>query len=169
MSDKFIVKGLSGKRILSGEVHIHGAKNAVLKAMAAALLFDGPLTIENVPDTEDVSKMTDLLIALGVSVVQDIAAKKITIDANPRDGSKGLASTDLDHAISQSMRSSVVTTGPLLARYGNVSFPAPGGCVIGTRPIDLFIEGYKKMGADVNIETDAHNGLGNLRKAHFYV
>ena len=151
MSEKLIVKGLDGKKTLAGEIKINGAKNAVLKAIAAALLFDGPVTLENVPDTEDVSKMSDLLIALGVSVTMDIAGKKITIDAT------GLLSTDLDHTISQSMRSSVVTTGPLLGRYGHVSFPAPGGCVIGTRPIDLFIEGYKKMGATVTEVTDVND------------
>ena len=159
MSDTFIIQGLGGKRTLAGEVRINGAKNAVLKAMAAAILFDGPVMLENVPDTEDVNKMSDLLIALGVSVVENLSEKTITINVNASGDAKGLVSTELDHTISQSMRSSVVATGPLLARFGTVTFPAPGGCVIGTRPIDLFVDGYTKMGASVKIVADARDNM----------
>ncbi len=143
-NDKFIIKGLAGKRTLSGTIKISGAKNAVLKAMAASVLFESPLRIENVPDTEDTDKMLTLMTGLGIST--EIAPGALHIDATKE------LSTDLDHDISKSMRASVVITGPLLARFGNVSFPAPGGCVIGSRPIDLFIEGYKKMGAAVSIK-----------------
>ena len=153
-NDTFVIQGLAGARTLRGEVRINGAKNAVLKAMPAALLFADTVIVENVPDTEDVGKMSDLLIGMGVKITSSIKERKLTID------SSGLTSTDFDHEISKSMRSSVVATGPILARYKKVSFPAPGGCVIGERPIDRFIEGYTKMGATVEIKTDL---AGNSR------
>jgi UDP-N-acetylglucosamine 1-carboxyvinyltransferase len=144
--EKFIIKGLAGKKTLSGTIKINGAKNAVLKAMAASVLFENVLRIENVPDTEDVDKMLTLMTGLGITTEMTPKMEMLGIDATNH------LKTDLDHDISKSMRASVVITGPLLARFGNVSFPAPGGCVIGTRPIDLFIEGYKKMGATVSIK-----------------
>jgi len=142
-TDSFVVNGLAGKKTLHGEVRVHGAKNAILKAMAASVLFDGPIKITNFSDTADVEKMEDLLVALGARTEKG----SMVIDAS------NLSSTDLDADISRSMRSSIVATGPILARYGKVSFPSPGGCVIGARPVDLFIEAYKKMGADV-VEKD---------------
>jgi UDP-N-acetylglucosamine 1-carboxyvinyltransferase len=138
----FLIKGLDGEKKLKGTVKINGAKNAALKAMAAAILFDGPVTLENVPDTADVTTMTEILRRLGATVERKNGT--ITIDSTPID------STDIDFKLAASMRASVVLTGPLLGRFNKVSFPAPGGCVIGARPIDLFLEGYKKMGATVD-------------------
>lgn len=140
-TDTLIVKGQAGAKTLRGEVRVKGAKNAILKAMAASILFEGEIELQNVSDTADVEKMADLLVGLGGKVEKGEGA--ISIDAAK------LSSTELDADISRSMRSSVVATGPILARYGKVSFPAPGGCVIGARPVDLFIEAYKKMGATV--------------------
>lgn len=147
--ERFIITGLDGNKVLNGSVSINGAKNAVLKVMAGAILFDDEITLTNVPDTEDVKKMILLLRKLGAKV-SDVVDKHVTIDAST------IASSDLDSTLSQSMRSSIVLTGPLLARFGRVSFPAPGGCVIGARPIDLFIEGYKKMGAQVELHNDRY-------------
>ncbi len=147
--EKFIITGLDGKKTLNGSVVINGAKNAVLKVMAGAILFDDEVTLLNVPDTEDVKKMILLLRKLGAKV-SDVVDKKVTIDAST------ITSTDLDDTLSQSMRSSVVLTGPLLARFGKVSFSSPGGCVIGARPIDLFIDGYEKMGAKVELKDDRY-------------
>ncbi|MDR3558313.1 MAG: UDP-N-acetylglucosamine 1-carboxyvinyltransferase, partial [Candidatus Pacebacteria bacterium] len=144
-TDSFVIKGLAGKRSLRGEVHIKGAKNAILKAMAASILFSDEIVLKNVSDTADVDSMSSLLIGLGARVERRVEKSEGTLAI---DASK-LSLTDLDADISRSMRSSIVATGPILARYGGVSFPAPGGCVIGSRPVDLFIDAYKKMGATV--------------------
>jgi UDP-N-acetylglucosamine 1-carboxyvinyltransferase len=147
--DTFTIKGLGGEKTLKGEVTINGAKNAVLKAMAAATLFKDKVTLKNVPDTEDVKKMIDLLSIAGAHVEKK-NNKTIVIDPSL------LSKAEIDQDIAKSMRASVVMTGPLLGRFGKVTFPAPGGCVIGARPIDQFIEGYKKMGAKVELKNDAY-------------
>ena len=147
-NESFVVTGLNGAKTLSGIVEINGAKNAALKAMAAAVLFDGPVILENVPDTEDIRTMAQILIQLGAKVeFQKNQAHDVVIDTT------SISQTDINVKLAKSMRASVVLTGPLLARYGRVSFPAPGGCVIGDRPIDMFISAYEKMGAKIS-ETD---------------
>src|SRR3989344_3956808 len=135
------IKGLSGKATIGGTVKIVGAKNAALKAIAASILFRSPLLLDNVPDIEDVSRMLEIIRTMGGSV--SVASHKATIDAST------LSSTTLTPEISKRLRSSIVLTGPMLARHGLVRFPHPGGCVIGERPIDLFVEGFIKMGAKV--------------------
>jgi UDP-N-acetylglucosamine 1-carboxyvinyltransferase len=147
-NDTFIIEGLGGKKTLNGEVSINGAKNAVLKAMAATVLFSDTVKLENVPDTEDVKKMNSILEKLGAKISH--LDHTVTIDSTK------LNTSDIDVDLAQSMRASVVLTGPLLSRFGKVVFPVPGGCVIGTRPIDLFIEAYKKMGAEVVQDNDAY-------------
>jgi len=149
----FQITGLAGEKTLSGTISIQGAKNSALKAMAAAILFDGPVTLENIPETSDTQTMTEVLTRLGAQVkwVQDGDLSMIlNID------STSITSTDIDPTLAGSMRASVVLTGPLLARYGKVSFPTPGGCVIGARPIDLFIDGYKKMGAEIDEDKNSY-------------
>ena len=141
MSEHFVIKGLSGKRTLSGEIAIVGAKNAALKAIAASVLFKTPLQLSNVPHIEDVSRILDILTEMGGSAI--FADHRVKVDA------RKLMTTTLTPEISKRLRASIVLTGPMLARYGKVQFPHPGGCVIGERPIDLFIEGYKKMGAKI--------------------
>ncbi len=136
----FVIRGLAGERKLRGTVRINGAKNAALKAMAAAILFDGPVTLKNVPDNDDIKTMSKILCDLGAFVSKE-GAHTLVID------SSAIKSTDIDPKLAGTMRASVVLTGPMLGRFGKVSFPAPGGCVIGARPIDLFINGYEKMGA----------------------
>jgi len=159
-NQSFKITGLAGEKTLKGTVSIQGAKNAALKAMAAAILFDGPVTLENIPDNADVATMTEILTKLGAKAgwVEDGDLSIFKIDAS------GITSTDIDLNLAANMRASVVLTGPLLARFGKVSFPSPGGCVIGTRPIDLFLSGYKKMGAEVDedkcsYQITAPNGL----------
>ncbi|HEY9583703.1 MAG TPA: UDP-N-acetylglucosamine 1-carboxyvinyltransferase [Candidatus Paceibacterota bacterium] len=147
-NDLFIIKGLGGKKTLNGQISVNGAKNAVLKVMAASLLFKDIVNLDNVPVTEDVKKMIQLLEKIGAKV--ECTDHRLTIDPT------NINSTDLDPALAQSMRSSVVLTGPMLARYGKVAFPAPGGCVIGSRPIDLFVEGYRKMRAEIEYKNDTY-------------
>jgi UDP-N-acetylglucosamine 1-carboxyvinyltransferase len=149
-TDSLIIKGLAGNKTLRGEVRIKGAKNAILKAMAASVLFEEAVELKNVSNMADIESMSDLLVGLGATVEK--GKDKFSIDSSK------LSSTDLDPDISRSMRSSIVATGPILARYGKVSFPSPGGCVIGERPVDLFIDNYKKMGASI-VEKD---GMFNI-------
>ncbi len=156
MKEKFVIQGLGGEKTLSGEISVYGAKNAVLKAMAASLLFSDELAIANVPDIEDVSRMEELLTELGVSVEKGQGTRTLLC------GKKILS--DMPTEISKRFRASIVASGPLLARLGKVSFPHPGGCVIGARPIDLFLEGFQKMGATISEKDDryfveAKNGL----------
>ncbi len=141
----FLIEGLAGEKKLKGRVSINGAKNAALKAMAAAVLFKEPVKLENIPDTDDIHTLTEILKKMGATVTWTDSEQgkysKMTIDTSD------ISSTDIDKKMGAAMRASVVLTGPLLARFGNVTLPSPGGCVIGARPIDQFIEGYEKMGA----------------------
>ena len=127
---------------MSGTLPVRGAKNSVLKAQAASILFKKELRLNNAPLIEDVFRMNNLLEDLGVKI--DRIAKRSFKFIPPRE-----FKTALDYEISKSFRSSIVLTGPILAREGVVSFPHPGGCVIGQRPIDVFLDAFKKMGAVV--------------------
>ncbi len=143
--DLFVVEGLAGEKRLEGVISVAGAKNEVLKVMAAAVVCADDVLIENVPAIEDVSRMRELLIDLGATVEE-------TDTHGLRINTSGLTGTSLTSDIAMRMRASVVLTGPLLARCGTVSFPHPGGCVIGTRPIDIFLESFVKMGATIVTE-----------------
>lgn len=137
---KFLIRG--GKKLL-GEIAVKGAKNAVLKAMAASLLFSRPITLENVPAIEDVSRLAELLEKLGAKTERK-KERMLRIDPTP------IKSGRLDTEIAKRLRASMVLVGPLLARRGEAIFPYPGGCVIGKRPIDIFLDGWKAMGAKIN-------------------
>jgi len=140
--DKFIIKGLDGKKKLNGKISVAGAKNAALPAFAASILFRDRFCVSNVPNIKDVDSINALLEKLGAVVEKQIEKKyRIVTDK--------IKSIILDTEISKKMRGSIVLTGPLLARFGKVSFPHPGGCVIGARPIDAFLNGFQKMGAKV--------------------
>jgi len=149
LADKFYIKGLNGKRVLNGEIRVNGAKNAVLKAMAATVLFKDKVELKNIPEIEDVGRMSDLLSELGA----DVKRKRRNV---MEFDSRKLRNGDFSSEISKKLRASIVLTGPLLARLGKISFPHPGGCVIGARPIDLFINGFKKMGAGVKKSGDRY-------------
>ncbi len=148
MNDKFLIKGLVCQKKLEGTITVGGAKNAVLKIMAGAILFKNTLTIQNMPFVEDVKRMGELLTKLGATV--NFSKNEVTINTEK------INTQSLDNKIATAMRSSVVLTGPLLARYGKVVFPTPGGCTIGLRPIDLFIKAYEKMGANIEYKDDAY-------------
>ena len=157
MKQKFVIEGLVGKKILNGEIKVNGAKNAVLPLLAATILLTQPAEFSNVPKIEDVARMLELLKMLGAEFFW-MGERTLKVD-----GSK-LSGQVLDNDNAKRMRASILLAGPLLARFGKVSFPHPGGCVIGERPIDLFIEGFKKMGALISeknglFEISAVNGL----------
>lgn len=161
--DVFIVEGLGGAKTLSGEVVISGAKNAALPAFAAALLFTKPVILENIPKIEDVVRVRELLSALGISM-EEVDAHTYTVSVGehvlPR----------LDPVVAKRLRASIIFTGPLLARFGEVRFPHPGGCVIGPRPIDLFLSAYEALGARCRIEGDEYvlSAPEGLRGTHIF-
>ena len=144
--EAFEIEGLAGNKTLSGEIPVRGAKNAVLKAMAASLLFSDEVHIGNVPNISDVTKMKELLEDLGAIITWEKIERTLSINA------VGAKKARLDTGVAQAMRASVVLTGPLLARFGHVTFPHPGGDVIGARPLDLFFTSFEKMGAAVRVE-----------------
>ncbi|MCX6713099.1 MAG: UDP-N-acetylglucosamine 1-carboxyvinyltransferase [Candidatus Vogelbacteria bacterium] len=139
----FQIEGLAGERKLTGEIKVGGAKNAALKVLAASVLFKDELTISRVPEIEDVLRMLEALSGLGV-VGRAIAPGTYKLSTDK------ISQSDISPEVAKKMRSSIVLTGPLLARFGRVSFPFPGGCVIGKRPIDIFLDGYLAMGATVS-------------------
>jgi len=153
MSDKFRIVG--GCR-LRGEVHVGGAKNSVLKLMAATLLAEGTFTISNVPDIADVEIMSELLKRMGCVVTHVGSSVTITVPAAP------LHRADYD--LVRKMRASINVLGPLVARVGEAEVALPGGDAIGPRPLDLHIRGLESLGATATIEhgfvvAKAPNGL----------
>lgn len=163
MPECFSIKGLGGKRALSGTIRVRGAKNAALKGIAASILFRTPVTLTNVPDIEDVSRMLEIVRTMGAAVARN--GSEAVIDARKVSG------TTITPEIAKRLRASIVLTGPMLTRFGRVRFPHPGGCVIGERPIDLFIEGFEKMGAKVKRVGkfyDIRAGRGGLRGAEIF-
>lgn len=143
---------------LRGEVMVSGAKNAALPIMAAALLTTDPCVIDNVPILRDVRTMAALLERLGCRVALNEAAHQVVIQAPERDGLNPEVPVDL----AQKMRASFLTTGPILARTGRVSAPHPGGCSIGSRPVNVDIRSFQAMGARV----DTFDGLYHFTAGH---
>ena len=167
--DDVKASGLAALRIkggnrLNGTIAISGAKNAALKHMCAALLTDQPVTLENMPvGLGDVRTLAQVLAHLGMRValrsdhVALLHAAEIKSDNAPYD-------------LVRKMRASILVLGPLLARHGTAEVSLPGGCAIGTRPVDLHIAGLKTMGAEIQIEAGyikAKAPKGGLRGAKF--
>ena len=128
---------------LKGEVHITGAKNAVLPLMAAALLSDDECVIDAVPHLRDVSLMKEILSSLG-SEISEIGENALSIKT------EDIKSTELNKDLVSKMRASILVMGPLLARKGRVRIPLPGGCAIGARPIELHLKGFEILGAVIS-------------------
>jgi len=152
---------IRGGRSLSGTIPISGAKNAALPLMATALLTSGPLTLTNAPDLADVTTMAGLLAQHGLGVERDKAARTITMSG---------AATNLEapYDLVRKMRASVLVLGPLVARFGQARVSLPGGCAIGTRPVDLHLKALEQMGAEIEItsgyiEARAPGGLKAAR------
>ena len=131
---------------LQGEVRISGAKNAVLPILCATLLADGPVDIGNVPHLHDVVTTIKLLRELGAVVEHDIEAGHVRVDA------RSVNSHVAPYELVKTMRASVLVLGPLLARYGAAEVSLPGGCAIGSRPVDQHIKGMQALGAEVSVE-----------------
>ena len=139
--DKLLIRG---GHALQGEVRISGAKNAALPELCAALLTDQPVTLVNVPRLQDVATMVKLVQNMGVSVQRE--EDRITLDAGTLD------KPEAPYDLVKTMRASVLALGPLLARFGRATVSLPGGCAIGSRPVDQHIKGLQQMGADIEVE-----------------
>ncbi len=136
---------INGGEPLHGDVLISGAKNAVLPILAACLLADEPVSIANVPHLHDVTTTMELLGQMGVQLVVD---ERMKIHVDPRTTHRFFAPYDLV----KTMRASILVLGPLVARYGEAEVSLPGGCAIGSRPVNLHIQGLQALGADVRVE-----------------
>ncbi|NOR40124.1 MAG: UDP-N-acetylglucosamine 1-carboxyvinyltransferase, partial [Gammaproteobacteria bacterium] len=140
--DRLIIKG--GVK-LEGEIRISGAKNAVLPIMAATLLADDPVTIRNIPHLHDVTTTMELLGRMGVLLTVN-EKMDIEVDARP------IKSLYAPYELVRTMRSSILVLGPMLSRFGRADVSLPGGCAIGSRPVNLHIKGLQAMGADIEVE-----------------
>jgi UDP-N-acetylglucosamine 1-carboxyvinyltransferase len=143
--DKFVIRG--GYPLL-GTIRVSGAKNAALPAMAAALLSDEPVVLENIPHVRDIETTRKLLSAMGAEVELGYgrAQHRTTISC------RKLTSPEAAYELVKTMRASTLVLGPLLARCGRARVSLPGGCAIGARPIDLHIRGLERLGAAINQE-----------------
>jgi UDP-N-acetylglucosamine 1-carboxyvinyltransferase len=136
---------IAGGEPLNGEVQISGAKNAVLPILCATLLADNAVAIGNVPHLHDVTTTMELLGEMGVQLIVD---EKLTITADPRH----VTNTTAPYELVKTMRASILVLGPLVARFGHAQVALPGGCAIGSRPVDQHIRGLQALGAEVLVE-----------------
>jgi UDP-N-acetylglucosamine 1-carboxyvinyltransferase len=142
--DKLLIRG--GQR-LSGEISVSGAKNAALPELCAALLTDEPVTLTNVPSLHDVGTTLKLLRNMGVVAERGAAQPDtVAVDAGR------LTSPEAPYDLVKTMRASILVLGPLLARFGEATVSLPGGCAIGSRPVDQHIKGLQAMGAQITVE-----------------
>jgi UDP-N-acetylglucosamine 1-carboxyvinyltransferase len=140
--DKLVIRG--GEPLL-GTVRVSGAKNAALPCMAAALLTDEPVILENIPQVRDIQTTRNLLAAMGADVELGYgrAQHRTTLHC------KNLTAPEASYELVKTMRSSALVLGPLVARYGRARVSLPGGCAIGSRPIDMHIKGLEQLGAKI--------------------
>src|SRR5580693_362784 len=142
--DKLVIRG--GEPLL-GTIRVSGAKNAALPCMAAALLTDEPVILENIPQVRDIQTTRNLLAAMGAEVELGYgrAQHRTTIHC------ANLAQPEASYELVKTMRASTLVLGPLVARYGRARVSLPGGCAIGARPIDQHIKGLSALGADIEL------------------
>ncbi len=141
--DKFIITGC--QQPLSGVIKNSGSKNSALPILAATLLTANPIELSNVPNLRDVTTIMGLLSRLGVRLKVD-SAMQVGVDASE------ITSTQAPYELVKTMRASIVVLGPLLARCGEAEVSLPGGCAIGSRPVDIHLEGMRNLGADIEIK-----------------
>ena len=136
---------IRGGRRLEGRLKISGAKNAALPILAATLLVDGPTTVRNLPHLHDITTMIELLGCLGVQLTVD---EKLGVETD----ASIISNRRAPYELVKTMRASILVLGPLLARFGEAQVSFPGGCAIGSRPVDLHLKGLEAMGATISIE-----------------
>lgn len=154
--DKIVIRG--GKP-LRGTVQVRGAKNAALPLMAAAILAESPCTLHNVPCLHDVFSMDKLLSHMGMSI--EFTGRYMTLDA------AGIGEPYAPYDLVRKMRASFFVLGPLLARYGRARVSLPGGCAIGTRPVDIHLKGLEAMGATIALDEGYVVAEGRLKGANY--
>jgi len=140
--DKLLIKGGVP---LNGEIYASGAKNSALPILAASLLSDSPVTVGNLPHLNDVTTMLELLGSMGVDVM-------LSDDMEVQVDTSSIKNLDARYELVKTMRASILVLGPLLARYQEATVALPGGCAIGSRPVNLHIDAMSAMGAEINIE-----------------
>ncbi len=140
--DKLLIKGRSP---LNGEIYASGAKNSALPILAASLLSDSPVRVGNLPHLNDVTTMLELLGSMGVDVM-------LSDDMEVEVDTSSIKNLDARYELVKTMRASILVLGPLLAKYQEATVALPGGCAIGSRPVNLHIEAMSAMGAEINIE-----------------
>ena len=159
--DKLIITG--GIR-LDGEIRISGAKNSALPILAATLLADTPVTVCNLPHLHDITTMIELFGRMGVEPVID---EKLSVEVD----ASTIKTLVAPYELVKTMRASILVLGPMVARFGEAEVALPGGCAIGSRPVDLHIRGLEAMGAKIDVEggyIKAKAPEGGLRGAHFF-
>jgi len=159
--DKLLIQG--GIR-LDGEIRIAGAKNSALPIMSAALLTDDYVKVSNLPHLYDITTMLELLGCMGV---ESIIGDKLEVELN----SSTINSFNAPYDLVKTMRASILVLGPMLAHFGKAEVALPGGCAIGSRPVNLHIESLKKMGASIQVE-DGYikaSSKGRLKGAHIFM
>ena len=140
--DKLLIRGGSK---LSGEIYASGAKNSALPILAASLLADTPLTVGNLPHLNDVTTMLELLGSMGVDVMLS-DEMEVQVDTS------NINNLDARYELVKTMRASILVLGPLLAKFQKATVALPGGCAIGSRPVNLHIDAMRAMGAEISIE-----------------
>ncbi len=156
--DKLLIQG--GAR-LNGEIRIAGAKNSALPIMAATLLTDDFVKISNLPHLYDITTMLELLGCMGV---ESIIGDKLEVELN----SSTINNFNAPYELVKTMRASILVLGPMLAHFGKAEVALPGGCAIGSRPVNLHIEALKKMGADIQVE-DGYIKASTNGEAHIFL
>ncbi len=146
--DKFVING--GIK-LQGEVRISGAKNAALPLLAATILAETPITLTNVPNLKDVNTLVELIAGLGISI--SYSGDTVKADTST------LNNQFAPYELVKTMRASILVLGPLVARYGSAQVSLPGGCAIGSRPVDLHLKALEALGAHIEVE----NGYVNAK------
>ncbi len=139
--DKFLIQG--GIK-LEGEVRISGAKNAALPLLAAMILADTPITLRNVPNLKDVNTLVKLIAGLGITMTYE--GDTVVADTSTLDNQFA------PYELVKTMRASILVLGPLLARYGSAKVSLPGGCAIGSRPVDQHLKALEALGAEIEVE-----------------
>jgi UDP-N-acetylglucosamine 1-carboxyvinyltransferase len=159
--DKLII---TGGEPLMGEIRISGAKNAALPILAATLLADEPVTVGNLPHLHDITTMIELLGCMGVEVMID-ETMSVEVNAN------SIKSFTAPYDLVKTMRASILVLGPMLAHFGQAIVSLPGGCAIGSRPVNLHIHGLEAMGADILVEDGYIKAKvnGRLKGAHIFL
>lgn len=155
--DKFLITG--GQR-LNGEIRISGSKNSTLPIIAATLLASEPVTVGNLPNLQDVTTLLKLIEQMGVTVKRG-DNMDVTVDAST------ITEYEAPYELVRTMRASILVLGPLVARYGKAIVSLPGGCAIGSRPVDLHLRGLEAMGAKIEVKNgDVHASVdGRLQGA----